>query len=210
MKKLEFILDRFQADQICSPIRTKIDVISLWMNTIKMMLAYVPVPQELVGGTMALVVSKMSRIFFVLEDKVFSLNFPFFVNYDGGELTFSTLSCQLVDNKVTSEILSLLHTNGVLTSVDVASFADPIIDSCVIDSGIWELLRDLMICEEGYIRYDHDPELQNGDIHPLHHLDVFYSTASTFKIGCRKRFSLPDFTDMLDIRTNCHYIVPVR
>lgn len=210
MKRFDFRIDRFQANQVFMPIRRKADVISLWMNAIKLMLAYVPVAEDQAQGDMALVVSKMSRIFFAAENKIFSLNFPFCVSEDESGLVFSTLHCPSIDNRITSEILSLLHTEGVLAESDVLSFAEPIIDSCGIDANVWAFFRDLMLCEDGYVRYDHDTGRQNGHIHPLDHLDVFYSTASTFKIGCKNRVSLDDLSDMLDLKTDCHYVSPIR
>ncbi|NTV94703.1 MAG: hypothetical protein HGA75_04715 [Thiobacillus sp.] len=210
MKRFDFRIDKFQENKIFLPIRCKADVISLWMNAIKLMLAYVPVPEDQTKGNVALIVSKMSRIFFAAENKIFSLNFPFFISEDESGLIFSTVHCPSVDNRITSEILSLLHTEGVLAEADVLSFAEPIVDSCGIDANVWEFFRDLMLCEDGYVRYDHDPSRQNGHIHPLDHLDVFYSTASTFKIGCGNRISLSGLTDMLDLRTDCHYVSPVR
>ncbi|MBZ0155000.1 MAG: hypothetical protein K8I29_02150 [Alphaproteobacteria bacterium] len=207
MKQFKFRIDRFQADQIFSPIRTKADVIMLWMNAIKIMLAYVPVSKEDTVGAMELIVAKMSRIFFATDDKVFSLNFPFFVSNDGGELAFSMLSCPSVDNKVTSDILSLLHTDDVFAETHVLDFAEPINDLCDTDNSIWGLFRDLMLSEEGYIRYEHDPKLENDHFHPLDHLDIFYSNASTFKVGCKQRISLGDLTDILNRKTVCHYII---
>lgn len=209
MKRFDFFIDGFQAEKIFTPIRCKADVISLWMNAIKLMLAYVPVTEGQVKGDIALIVSKMSRIFFAAENKIFSLNFPFFVSEDDRGLVFSTTHCSSIDNRITSEILSLLHTEGVLAETDVLSFAEPIIDSCSIDANVWAFFRELMLCEDGYLRYDHDPDRKNGHVHPLDHLDVFYSTATTFKVGCWARLSLNDFTDMLDIKTECHYVSPI-
>lgn len=209
MKRFKFRIDRFQANQLLTPIRDKADVISLWMDAIKLMLAYVPVTNDLASGDMTLIVSKMSRIFFTTENKIFSLNFPFFVSEEDGGLAFSTAHCPVVDNRITSEILSLLHTEGVLAETDILSFAEPIINSSEIDDNVWAFFRELMLCEDGYVRYDHDPDRQDGHAHPLDHLDVFYTTASTFKIGCKNQLSLSDLTDMLDLRTDCHYVSPI-
>lgn len=155
---------------------------------------------------MALKVAKMSRIFYASQDKIFSLNFPFFVRQDSSGLTFSTANCPNVDNKVTSNILSLLDSNEVLNHSDFFAFADPIIELYDVDNTAWALFRDLMLCEDGYIRYDHDPARKNGHLHPLHHLDVFYSNSTTFKVGYTEQMSLENMTDILDITTDCHYV----
>lgn len=60
--------------------------------------------------------------------------------------------------------------------------------------------------ECGYLRYDYDVEYQNGHIHPINHLDVNYSVGSTFKLGFQDIITIEDFIDILDLKTNCHYL----
>lgn len=93
-----------------------------------------------------------------------------------------------------------------LTAQNVIDFADCIDEACTFDGDIWCLFRELLISEDGYIRYDHDPDNAAGDMHPLHHLDVFYSSGSTFKLGLRNSIDTATFEDYLDITTACRYI----
>lgn len=63
-----------------------------------------------------------------------------------------------------------------------------------------------MTFEEGYIRYDYDEEHENGDLHPLNHLDIFYSSKPTFKIGLRDRYQKDYLVNLVNRETNCIYL----
>ncbi|MBB3656830.1 hypothetical protein FHX15_002058 [Rhizobium sp. BK650] len=206
MKTFDFKLDRFQLNQLFSPVRSKEDIIKIWMRSIKIMTAYVEPEAELVAGFMRLHVDQMSRLFFIDENKVFSVNFPFFTQIAEDEIRFSSLSSGCVDNKITSEVLSLITTHNILSISDIYVFLDPISASLEVDSSMWGLFKYLMICDDGYLRFDHDIARENGKLHPKNHIDVFYSNATTFKIGLEDRMSLGDFTDMLDTGTDCHFL----
>lgn len=56
------------------------------------------------------------------------------------------------------------------------------------------------------IRYDYDPDHENGTMHPLHHLDVNYSSQGTYKLGMNRKIQTDEFVDMLDVKTACRYI----
>ncbi len=71
---------------------------------------------------------------------------------------------------------------------------------------IWKLIIKLWHMEDGYIRYDYDPANEDGDIHPLYHFDINYSSAVTYKIGLNKPIKGNDFQDTLNIKTNCAYL----
>lgn len=206
MKIFNFSLDRFQASQLFSVVRTKKDIIATWMRAIKLMSVYVDPGEGARFGSMRLHVDKMSRLFFVKEDKSYSINFPFFTDNSAERLTFSAFACSPVDNRVTSEVLSLLSTYNLLDADDIYSFLDPISNSLEVEPAIWSLLKNLMMCDDGYIRVDHDEVRANGNLHPLDHIDVFYEGASTFKIGLVDRLSLNDFADLLDVGSDCHFL----
>lgn len=204
-KNMVFDIDSIQLKRVFEPIRCKADVISLWMYSLKIILAPVPVPQELVRGKILLSISKMSRIFFESPEKLVSLYFPFscIVNSDS---FYFTRNGHKIDLKAVSDITSLLCTDGVLAKASFFDFADLLMDMCDVTPNIWLLFRELILSEDGYVRFDHDPINQKKDIHPLNHFDIFYSNGSTFKLGCKGRVSLDRFTDILDITTTCHYV----
>lgn len=85
-------------------------------------------------------------------------------------------------------------------------FAESVDDIAQFDLRIWALFRDLLISEEGYIRYDYDEEHENGHHHPINHFDVFFSNSSTFKLGLHSRTDIDAFIDLLDSNTECHYV----
>ena len=206
MKRYSFDVDAYQADNLFQIIRIKKDSIHLLMNALKIML--LP-PQKLPGAAAKLYlhVAKMSRLFVVADRKMFSLNFPFSaIEADDGTLRFKTTDHSDINSKITSQVLSLLDDVFSAECREVLSFAEPILDICDSDEQFWSFFRSLLTFEDGYIRCDHDEKNKDGRRHPLHHLDVFYSGSSTFKVGLAGAMSFEIFSDVLDIGTDCHYL----
>jgi hypothetical protein len=206
MKFFEFSIDQFQVKKLFQPIRKKSDVIELWMNTIKLFLVYTPTSVSQKKGTVKLVVSKMNRIFYETDKKIFSLNFPFSVSETNGKFLFRNHHCSDIDSAITSEVLSLINTHGIFSANGILDFFEPLFESCAIDPEIWEFMKELLLSEEGYVRYDHDLEQQNGHLHPINHLDIFYSSSSTFKIGLRNTVTIDELTDIFNSLTECQYL----
>ena len=210
MKRFDFPLDAFQASRLVGSFRGKKDVIALWMNAIKLISVYAEPAKEQVSGHLVLHVDKMSRLFIETGTKSFSVSFPFSIYEKDHGLEFGTSACPEVDSKVTSDILSLINGQDVFSSGNVLEFADPLIELTGDQDLVWQLLRDLMLVDDGYIRIDHDPDNENGALHPLDHIDIFYSQSATFKIGLGVRVGLDTFHDILNIKSNCHYLGPAK
>jgi hypothetical protein len=208
MKKYVFYIDRFQAGWAFAPIRDKKDLVEILVRTLKLMLTPVDVPAPDRAGEVILLVQKMSRLFYRSESKMYSIAFPYTCTELEGRLLFYSHSHPSIDSKATSDVLALLRTPGLLTTSDVLTFADPICTACEIDSHIWSLLREMLLAEGGYVRYDDDIERADGHRHPRHHLDLFYSQGSTFKAGLRDTINHDDFADILNIETDCRYLHP--
>jgi len=206
VKKFTFPIDKYQAEKALLPIRTKRDVIFLLMRSIKMMSQGMNPPTGTSSATIVLNVSKMSRLFLIAPKRIFSINFPFSVHEDAGVLRFRSHAHKNVDSKATSDILTLLANEDLLNSFEVLHFAEPILDACTVDADIWGLFRELLLFEDGYIRYDHDEQRADGRRHPLHHLDIFYSSGPTFKLGLHSGIGNSDLEDLLDIGTDCRFI----
>lgn len=206
MKSFKFDLDERQVKWIFSPLRDKIQVIELLMKIIKIILVDDKLDSERIKGKVVLRVSKMSRLFFFSEDKFFSINFPFLVFHANKDLSFQSKNGNKVDNKVTSDVLGLLASEVLLSSDHVLEFADPVADIEDYNSGFWSLLKELLLFEDGYIRYDYDDKHVNGQRHPLNHLDIFYCSGSTFKIGLRQRITDNHLMDLLDLETDSHFL----
>ncbi|MFV0681216.1 hypothetical protein [Ottowia sp.] len=209
MKHFTFQIDAYQAQWMLSPIRSKNDIIYLLMQSIKIML--LPNVTTLGAvGEMTLQVEKMNRLIFDFEKKIFSINFPFTAIEDNNALTFRSNHHPKIDSKVASEVLSVITKSEKFESKEVLHFADPISDYCQFDDDFWSLFRELLMFEDGYIRYDHDESRSNGHLHPLHHFDVFYSSGSTFKLGSANGVSREQFVDVLNLNTNCHFVSPIN
>jgi len=202
-------LDQFQSKPFFDPVRSKSDVISLWMYAIKAFLVNQPVAPSSAMAKLSLVVSSMSRIFCKLGDgrKIFSLSFPFSIlKNDAGEYAFITKERINVDNKMSSLILALVHSDRIFGANDIYQFLEPIDDLGDERQRIWVLLRELMLEEDAYVRYDWDKVRQNGHIHPEHHVDLAYSSYGTFKLGLHQIIDERIFADILDIESDCHYL----
>lgn len=206
MKRYSIDIDKFQAEWIFSPIRTRQEALIVLMKSIKVFLLNNPPSQQQVAGKIELAVSKMSRIFYVSEKKVYSLAFPFFVSEKDGRLTFKAQSHSEINHKVSSDILELLSAPNIFQSGEVLAFAESVDDIAQFDPQIWSLFRHLLLSEEGYVRYDYDEEHEDGHFHPLNHFDIFFSPASTFKLGLHNPTNIDKFVDLLDRNTECHYV----
>ena len=62
------------------------------------------------------------------------------------------------------------------------------------------------------MRYDHDedPQRVNLILHPINHLDFFYSSNCTFKIGLKDRIDVADLKSIMNINEKCYSIDYVR
>jgi len=75
---------------------------------------------------------------------------------------------------------------------------------------LWGLLIELLNSEDGYLRFDHDAERENGHLHPLNHADLFYTNGATFKLGFHEKIKLDHAVDVLNLDTDCYYLSPVN
>lgn len=205
MKSFEIKVDKFQAGWIFAPIRERGDIIGLLMKIIKIILINSPPPENMIAGSIVLRIEKMSRLFFISEEKIFSVNMPFLVEQKDGALRFYTNEGYDIDNKLTSEVLELL-SSSMMNCSSILEFADPICEIEGRSPEIWKLFRNLMIWEDGYLRYDLDEKRANGHIHPINHLDIFYSSGATFKIGLAGGINHETLEDILNAETECHYL----
>ncbi|WP_150114898.1 hypothetical protein [Xanthomonas euvesicatoria] len=153
----------------------------------------------------------MSRLFCELDGgkKIYSVSFPFNCREVDGSFIFSSRGGVEVDNRISSEIVALIdRPDGVLDVVAFEGFIDPLFEALEVDLSIWSVVRELMTAEESYLRYDWDAERVNGHRHPLHHIDVGYSSACSFKFGLRQRIGRDGLISILNIDSDCHYIAP--
>lgn len=209
-KQFDLDIDEYQAAAYMSAIRSKRDVVLLWMETIKNFLVAQPAEGSVMKARLTIYVDKMSRLFCTLDGgrKIFSVGFPFSMILADGHLRFFSREGVEVDSRVSSCIISLVDSGEILSAQDFSKFIDPIVEFSDYDPQIWVLMRELMIAEDGYIRYDWDEARCDGHRHPLHHLDIHYSSASTFKVGISQQINQPLLTSILDATTDCYYLKP--
>lgn len=203
---VSFFLDRYQKASVFVPFRRRMDVLSTWMNLIKLMISYYPPSQPQIAAKVVLKVSKMSRVFFVSNNQTSSLAFPFHVEIEEERTVVRTFSGREIDSRISSDILALvavLQDRPVLDAWDFLEFSD---QSGELSDDFWPVFSELIDAEDGYLRFDHDPKNQKGHLHPLDHADLFYTNGAKFKLGLDKTLDIEEVISMLDVETDCHYL----
>ena len=193
------------------PLRSRREAILLLLYTIRMF----DIEEWIAENKAAKVVisiNKMNRIFYVLEDKIFSMQFPFSVEMENGKITriYDTGTGLDINAVLVSMLIGIfekINTNGF--SFD--GFFDEII-SCadnLPDAGmerIWGIVKFISSYDLGYIRYDYDKKHKKGLLHPLNHLDICLDTAATYKIGLEKSLNYEVFKNILDTTADCFFL----
>lgn len=206
MKTYRFNLDVHFVDQIFSPMRTKSQALVVLMKCIKLMIVGNIIPDGKKAGELLLNVTKRSRLFLFSENKYFSIGFPFFVEELDGMLRFSTKNIKSVDSKITTDVISIISAADKLECCSGLEFIEAVVDIEESEPEFWPFLLSLLMYEDGYVRYDHDPKHENGDLHPLNHYDFFYSSFTNCKVGLRNKLNDNEMVDLLSPDTACHYI----
>lgn len=216
MKKFEFALSESLYEQSSSMIRNKYSLLRLLAHAIKFLVS-TPIPKDIPPDCSKLVlyIDKMSRLLFCTEGKIFTFQFPFQVQEakDGsGYLLLRYKDFLEIDNMISSLLVAVFERDdifdGTLENIDEKVLQE-IVDNeweGVDWESFRELIKQLVLFEPGYLRYDHDIENANGELHPEHHLDFFFSSNNAMKIGLQSEVQSEWMIDLLDTRTNCKYI----
>ncbi|MBH1852446.1 MULTISPECIES: hypothetical protein [Stenotrophomonas] len=140
----------------------------------------------------------------------FSMAIPFQVITEGEFISFN------IDNlsePVSGELISIFR-NAIQTCA-TSSFCHEDIALGINDSfGIEvpmclkyaDAFAELLTEDHGYFRYDHDPDNENGEFHPLHHLDFFFKNTSAVKIGLSSKVGLDLLHSLCDSSVAKRYI----
>lgn len=195
-------------------IKNKIQIIEILMLSCRHILNNKPldilIPSD---DHLALVIDKMSRLFFINKNKYYSINFPFTL-YSLEQTIAITYDGMLdIDSKLISDILSIIK-DPRFNSDNFLDFADTFADLDDYYLGrIWILIKELLIYEDGYLRIDYDQEQyleakRNGKehTHPENHIDIFYTGGNTFKLGLLKNVDNNFFVNLLNVKTDCIYL----
>lgn len=218
MKKFEFDLNKAYLDKFFPKyrIKNKAHIIELLMEATRYMLINPTIAADKIVGKIVLYVDKMNRLFFFTENKYFSISFPFLVHELDEEKKnrFSFQNIIEVDSRLIGQVIQIIKCDEFKEKCSL-DFVAPICDyekNC--DKNFWIFLRELLLMEDGYIRYDYDKKIYDefnkrgeGDLHPLNHYDLFYSNSATFKIGLKSKVGIDEFIDLVNVKTNCNYLI---
>ena len=211
MKTIEIKIGRYFCEKLMKPIRNKRDILLLLLETLKFISSNLLTEEAGEKGKVTVCIDKMSRVFYIVEGKYFSLLFPFSIEEKAGFYRiYDTETGLEINDKIISLLISVFQLDRKV-ECSFESVMDFIVESAEeygnieIDC-IWTLWMKLWSMEDGYIRYDYDPLHEKGIVHPLYHLDVNYSPGVTYKLGLSKSLSSKKFYDILDTRTKCTYL----
>ncbi|UST56731.1 hypothetical protein NF672_14820 [Pseudomonas moraviensis] len=201
-----FKIDQYQAEVFKKAIRSRFDILKVWMDAVKLIINYAPPAEEFVAAEIHVHNSRMSRLFYLSDSKTFSIAFPFRIEAVDDSLTVRTSSGIEVDSELSSEITlvaSLLKNEGLVNEWALAEHFE---DQGGASAEFWPVLASLLDAEDGYLRFDHDPVRTDGHKHPLDHADLFYTNGASFKVGLQKKPTIDEIIDILNRETDCHYL----
>lgn len=180
-------------------IRTKQDLVMLLLEVITQLnTTDLVLVDKFEDHSFSLTLVDMNRIFFKIgTKKIISFVIPFTVtkNPAGSLILYDNKANLVIDSMVTS-ILKRIMISSFFNSrepdyipieesfLEVQESLE--LDNIELSSSILSVVRNLMLFEPGYMRYDFDEENNNGKYHPLFHIDVNYTNPATFKLGLKK------------------------
>ena len=204
MKLIQKEILPFQEKDFFFPIRDKVDYARIIIFATRKLLLNINNDDIECFSVMKLLIDKMSRLFFYKEKKYFSISFPFTVLMEDDKIIkITTLTGKIVNNQYLSNALLVLNDEQFKLN---PSLLDYYIESNNGESHGINILEEIFQSEPAYIRYDNDPKNEDGKKHPLHHLDINYSSYGTYKLGLKSVIIENNFEDVLNINTNCSYL----
>ncbi|WP_339677444.1 hypothetical protein [Cyclobacterium marinum] len=204
MKLIERDIFPFKENEFFVPVRDKIDYARVIIYATRYLLLNLPTDGIKCDTQMKLCIDKMSRLFFYKNKKYFSISYPFSVQVDENEITdISTLTGKSIDSKSLSSVISIIEDSSFKLN---PSLTDYYMESDTAEYIGISMLEEIFQSEPAYIRYDSDPENENGKIHPINHLDINYSSYGTYKLGLENEIESIFFDDILNIRTDCSFL----
>ena len=225
-KQFQFHLDDQLYQYAEGIISQKYDVIKLLLHTAQFILRTSPVENPATIPDDCKLVLFVNRLFFGIRDKIFTIHFPFHTQQDeDSSLLKIVWQGYQLDHKVTSLLLGAIADEeqemerqsryGMLEDLDNYLINQDISDEMgnpyAVEDWVRELLKYLVLSESGYFRYDYDPigaekHKHPEKYHPMHHLDVFFSSGATMKMGLSKKVTTDWIIDLADTNAGCKYI----
>ncbi|MEC0343718.1 hypothetical protein [Peribacillus frigoritolerans] len=222
-KVFEFNLNKRVYNLICRRIKSKSHLIELLVEISSLIISNVQLGTDEYGKCLLRTDNKR-RIYFSIQDskeevyKYFSFNFPFNIIYEYGVFMLETVNGNVsIQSHHLAVIRALCSNEGFdekhcrygflldFAQLVEKTFSDLGLRFDAHETEINQILMEFILFEPGYIRFDYDKKNEDGRIHPLNHLDIFYSQSTTFKLGC-SLMDLNKFIDILEPATECEYI----
>ncbi len=211
-----FVDNNYRKRYFNHSIRKKRDYIRLILNVSRYILIYKNIFSILSDNSCDLEIKlkiKSKRLYFYEQNRFFSISYPLklekindeyriFTANNGYELNNQTISYTLAILNNSTDMSLLDYFLNYTPSDDLNNFSG---ESEEIDKGFY-ILEELYKFEPAYIRYDYDEKNEDGNKHPLNHLDINYSSYGTYKIGLRNRISHQYFEDMLNTNVDCKFL----
>ena len=206
-------------------IRTRFDVVITLLETLKYLITvYGDESQATTVQTVhsdyqvCVFKEKMCRLVFKVHDlHLHSFSIPFALKKSNGELMINhnSLASPLSMRELLFTIdffrkIKQLSEQNLGIYEYFAIFDDIEFQSRSEGAQVWQIINLLTYHEDGYLRYDKDLANENGRLHPLYHIDVCYSSHSTFKIGLDTALDQSSFGDLLNTKTDCYYLSKSR
>jgi hypothetical protein len=233
-KVIEIKEMNFKFDPFC-PIRNKIDVISLILETYSVVLYNQNEKTQMNEKNkkyLSVIQKNIFRFYFYSNNKFFTICMPFKFTSNNKLIT---LTKNIEIDEVTLSFLKIIFreakNKGELIKNGLMDFAIEIEDICQQyqnrDTEVWKTLNIeklhqiiiyLLEYDVGYLRFDIDPENCNINYktnsidsekflkHPLYHIDTSYSNISGMKIGIDEIFTFSEFERLFQKDENCYFI----
>ena len=199
-------------------IKSKIQIIKILLEFVRGSLLYRETIEErdIKSPYVKLIIDKKSRIFFFSEKKYYTIHFPFSCSkQDDGSLEITYQGYRNIipiKSEIISKVMEILNDEQ-FNSVSALDFIEPIDKMESEIDYIWELLKGLLMFEDGYVRFDNDPEEYNRaknegreHTHPENHIDIFYNNGNTLKLGLKGKSTPDEFIDYFDSKKDCKYL----
>ena len=211
-KELTFTMSEQIIDMASKPLRKREDAILLLLYTIRMF-DLDESELNIHSESIKISINKMNRIFYLLKGKMFSMQFPFRIESDDTQKVsriYDGVTGILINATTLSFLIGMFEQinrpeTDFETVFEIMMKSEQNNDEFTMEQ-MWTLFSHLLKYDLGYIRYDIDPEHENGRLHPLNHLDICLDSSATYKIGLNQDIGFDNFKDILDVTTESWYI----
>ena len=150
------------------------------------------------SGFMVVLHNRRATVFYN-DCKYVSVYFPFGYSIARNDFHYSAEAIDAMRVSHLRTILAKVKEKGsLIEGLDNCNNGIPPTEVEYVTDSDKELYTQLCTIEPGYLRFDYDEKNKNGRLHPLNHLDLNYSSDSTYKIGIYEHLSREGFLRFLN------------